>query len=80
MLSNYDLYIEFFDKTSKLNIEFIKVEGHKRKDIKNEIDNIFNLVDKASRSFLRNIVLSWLSQIDTQIQVEIIKIMFLNQN
>ena len=58
MLSNYDLYIEFFDKTSKLNIEFIKVEGHKRKDIKNEIDNIFNLVDKASRSFLRNIVLS----------------------
>ena len=55
LLSNFDLYIEFFDKTSGLNIEFIKVEGHKRKDLKNEIDNIFNLVDKASRSLLRNI-------------------------
>ncbi|WP_170177273.1 hypothetical protein [Aliarcobacter cibarius] len=49
------MYIEFFDKTSKLNIEFIKVEGHKIKDLKNEIDNIFNLVDKASRSLLRNL-------------------------
>ncbi|QKF73520.1 ribonuclease H family protein [Aliarcobacter faecis] len=53
LINNYDLYKEFFDKTDKLNITFIKVKGHKKTALKNEIDNIFNLVDKASRSALR---------------------------
>ncbi|AXK49080.1 ribonuclease H [Aliarcobacter trophiarum LMG 25534] len=53
-IKNCDLYKEFFDKSSRLNIRFIKVKGHKKTALKDSIDNIFNLVDKASRSALRD--------------------------
>ncbi len=53
-LNNYLLYQEFYKCVDKLNCEFIKVKGHKRKKEKNEIDNIFSLVDKASRQALRS--------------------------
>ena len=57
LINNQELYKEFFEKIDKLNIIFIKVKGHKKSSLKDEIDNIFNLVDKASRSALRENIL-----------------------
>lgn len=53
LMNNHDLYKLFFEKIDKLNLIFIKVKGHKKSSLKDEIDNIFNLVDKASRNALR---------------------------
>ncbi|MDZ7819961.1 MAG: hypothetical protein U5K55_15720 [Aliarcobacter sp.] len=52
-MNNHELYKEFFELLEKYNCEFIKVKGHKKNSLKDEIDNIFNLVDKASRNALR---------------------------
>ena len=52
-INNYELYKLFFEKIEKLNIDFIKIKGHKKNSLKDELDTIFNLVDKASRSALR---------------------------
>ncbi|RBQ28102.1 ribonuclease HI [Aliarcobacter vitoriensis] len=52
-INNHELYKLFFQKLDKLNIDFIKVKGHKKNSLKDEIDTIFNLVDKASRNALR---------------------------
>lgn len=54
LMNNHELYKKFFEKTDKLDLVFIKVKGHKKNSLKDEIDTIFNLVDKASRSALRN--------------------------
>ena len=54
LMNNHELYKDFFEKTDKLNIILIKVKGHKKNSLKNEIDTIFNLVDKSSRNALRN--------------------------
>lgn len=54
LINNHELYKDFFEKTDKLNIILIKVKGHKKNSLKNEIDTIFSLVDKASRNALRN--------------------------
>lgn len=53
LMNNHELYKEFFKKVDELNLTFIKVKGHKKSSLKDEIDTIFNLVDKASRSALR---------------------------
>ena len=53
LMNNHDLYKDFFEKIDKLNLTFIKVKGHKKNSLKDEIDTIFNLVDKASRNALR---------------------------
>ena len=50
------LYEQFFIKLKQLNLVFIKVKGHKKSGLKDEIDNIFNLVDKASRKALREYI------------------------
>lgn len=52
-IANNELYKEFFEKIDKMNLVFIKVKGHKKSSLKDEIDTIFNLVDKASRRALR---------------------------
>ncbi|OCL90143.1 ribonuclease HI [Aliarcobacter thereius] len=52
-INNYELYKLFFEKTDEINIEFIKVKGHKKSSLKDEIDKVFNLVDRASRNALR---------------------------
>ena len=52
-LNNYELYQEFYQLTSKLNCEFIKVAGHQAFSKKNEIEKLFGLVDQASRRALR---------------------------
>lgn len=54
LLSNSELYKEFFLLREKYSITFIKVKGHKKNSLKDEIDKIFNIVDKASREALRN--------------------------
>ena len=54
LLKNHDLYKDFFEKESRLNLNIIKVKGHKKTILKDNIDHIFNLVDKASRSALRD--------------------------
>ena len=55
-MNNHELYREFFKKLDELNLTFIKVKGHKKNSLKNHIDDIFNLVDKASRNALRQII------------------------
>ena len=52
-LNNHELYIEFYKLTSKLNCEFIKLEGHSVSAQKDEIDKLFTLVDRASRKATR---------------------------
>ena len=58
LMNNHELYKYFFEKTDELNLTFIKVKGHKKNSLKDEIDTIFNLVDKASRSALRENMLT----------------------
>ena len=58
LMNNHELYKDFFEKTNELNLTFIKVKGHKKNSLKDEIDTIFNLVDKASRSALRENMLT----------------------
>lgn len=58
LMNNHELYKEFFEKIDELNLTFIKVKGHKKNSLKDEIDTIFNLVDKASRSALRENMLT----------------------
>ena len=52
-LNNYELYQEFYQLTSELNCEFIKVLGHQASSKKEGIDRLFELVDRASRRALR---------------------------
>jgi len=52
-LNNYELYIEFYKMTDKLDCEFIKVHGHKASNKKDDIDMLFTLVDRESRRALR---------------------------
>lgn len=53
LIKNHLLYQEFYRITDQFNCEFIKVSGHKASKKKNEIDQIFTLVDRASRNALR---------------------------
>ncbi len=42
LMNNHELYKEFFRKLDELNLTFIKVKGHKKNSLKDEIDNILN--------------------------------------
>jgi len=53
IVKNHELYKNFYKITDILNCTFEKVKGHKKASIKDEIDKLFNLVDKASRKALR---------------------------
>ena len=53
-IKNHELYKDFYMKVDILDCEFIKVKGHKKTSVKNEIDEIFTIVDKATRKALRN--------------------------
>ena len=53
LLNNSELYREFFELLEKYDCEFIKVKGHKRNSLKNDIDKVFNIADKAARTALR---------------------------
>jgi ribonuclease HI len=53
LFNNAELYREFFKIIDHFQCEFIKVKGHKKTNQKDEIERIFTLVDRASRSALR---------------------------
>ena len=53
LLNNYELYQEYYRMTDQLDCEFVKVRGHQVSNQKNDIDNLFTLVDRASRNALR---------------------------
>ena len=53
LLKNHELYREFYQFTTSLNCEFLKIQGHLVSNQKNELDKLFTLVDRASRKALR---------------------------
>jgi ribonuclease HI len=53
-LNNFELYQEFYKVIDQIHCEFIKVKGHKVSKDKNYIDELFTLVDRASRTALRS--------------------------
>jgi len=53
LLNNSELYRDFFKLLEKYDCVFIKVKGHKKNSLKNDIDEVFNIVDKAARTALR---------------------------
>ncbi len=55
-LENYKLYQEFYEMTDQADCEFVKVGGHQTSSLKNEIDWLFTLVDRASRRALREMI------------------------
>lgn len=54
LLNNHELYKSFYRSIDRTQIEFIKVKGHTKKTDKDLMDKVFTLVDKASRSALRD--------------------------
>ena len=48
-LRNTELYQSYFSSTDPINFELIKVKGHQPARKRNQIDQLFALVDKASR-------------------------------
>lgn len=56
VVKNSELYKKFYKKIDNLKISFIKVKGHKKSSLKDECDNLFNIVDKSSRKALRDFI------------------------
>ena len=52
-LNNYELYQEFYRLTSSIKCRLVKVSGHRVSSDKDDIDRLFELVDKGSRRMLR---------------------------
>ncbi|WP_244653997.1 RNase H family protein [Lentimonas sp. CC4] len=52
-LRNAELYRSFFEVSDRLQFKLVKVEGHKPMRKRNQIDQLFALVDKASRKARR---------------------------
>ncbi|KAF0235969.1 MAG: putative ribonuclease [Prolixibacteraceae bacterium] len=52
-IANWELYKDFYRLTDELNIEIKKVSGHKKNSMKDNIDRLFTIVDRASRNALR---------------------------
>lgn len=55
-LSNADLYKSFFILIDELSPVFIWIKGHRETRLKHSFDNLFSIVDKATRKELRNII------------------------
>ncbi|MBT5934155.1 RNase H family protein [uncultured Sulfurimonas sp.] len=55
-IKNHELYKSFYKRLDTLDCELIKVKGHKKSSQKNIVDDIFTLVDKASRDALRKVI------------------------
>lgn len=54
LINNSDLYREFFAITDQINCEFLKIKGHKKTGLKDNIDRLFTLVDRGARNAVRN--------------------------
>ena len=57
VIKNHELYKDFFKIIDTLDCELIKIKGHKRSSTKNEIDDIFTLIDRVTRNALRDSIL-----------------------
>ena len=53
-IRNHELYREFFEFIKKFDIQFRLLSGHKPSQEKDRIDEIFSIVDRASRNELRS--------------------------
>lgn len=53
-IKNYLLYKKFYKLTDAIKCDILKIKGHKKDSKKNKFDNIFTLVDKASRFATRH--------------------------
>lgn len=53
-LNNFELYQQFYRLNSQLNCRFVKVIGHQASSKKDQIEQLFGLVDRASRRALRD--------------------------
>jgi ribonuclease HI len=53
LIRNHELYQKFYGRMDQLEIQFMKVQGHKRSIQKDETDQRFTLVDRATRNALR---------------------------
>ena len=53
LLNNHDLYRGFYKCIDDLDCEFVKVRGHRASNQKGRIEQIFALVDRASRGAMR---------------------------
>ena len=53
-IRNHELYKEFYESTEKFDIQFHLLSGHMPSSCKHRIDEMFSLVDRASRNALRS--------------------------
>ena len=53
LIKNHQLYKEFYKIIDSIDCSFVKVCGHKKSNQKDDIDQLFTLVDRASRNALR---------------------------
>ena len=53
LIENHELYKEFYKIVDSIDCDIIKVKGHKLEKDRDDIDEIFTIVDKASRDALR---------------------------
>ncbi|MFK5985512.1 MAG: ribonuclease H [Pseudomonadota bacterium] len=56
LINNFELYQAFFKIIDLLDCSFIKVQGHQPSKYKDQMDKIFTLVDRASRSALKELL------------------------
>ena len=54
LLRNHELYKKFYTLVARNECDFVKVKGHKKTQEKDFVDNLFTLVDRASREALRD--------------------------
>ena len=52
-INHYLLYQEFYRVMDRLNCVFVKMRGHLPSNQRNSVDQLFSLVDRASREALR---------------------------
>lgn len=57
-LKNYQLYREFFAMMARMDCEFVKVKGHASTVGKDQINKLFEHVDRTARKALRNFLQS----------------------
>jgi len=53
LIKHYQLYREFYAETDRLDCSFKKVRGHSASSQKDAVEQLFSLVDRASRKALR---------------------------
>lgn len=51
----HDLYKNFYKTIDQISCKFVKIKGHKPSKQKNNFEEIFTLVDKASRNGVRKL-------------------------